>query len=225
MNEQKINTPWSDRDYWEARFDASDTPWELGAPSSVLMEACSEVSTLGMSFAGARVLSPGCGRGADALELVSRGASVIGVEWSRSVAEDLMTRYRAAGIPGGGCLEVRIGDFFALPPEPVDVVCEHTFMCALDPSQRAKYAARIASWMKQGGYLCGNFFIVNDDDISRFPGLSLTKEGFGPPFGITRSDLESLLARYFSVVCLRPGLHPAEGRRAGLEWAGVFQRR
>jgi len=98
-------------------------------------------------------------------------------------------------------------------------------MCALDPSRREEYAERIASWIKPGGYLCGNFFVVNDDEIGRFPGLSLTKEGFGPPFGITRADLESLLARYFSVLCLRPGLHPAEGRRAGLEWVGVFQRR
>jgi len=225
MGEKKITTSWSNREYWEGRFEASDTPWELGAPSRVLMEACSELSTFGVSFAGARVLSPGCGRGADALELVSRGASVIGIEWSRLVAEDLMTRYKAACIPGGGRLEVRIGDFFTVPSAPFDIVCEHTFMCALDPSRRAEYAERIASWVKPGGYLCGNFFIVNDDEIGRFPGLSLTKEGFGPPFGITRADLESLLARYLSVVWLRPGLHPAEGRRAGLEWVGVFQRR
>jgi cyclopropane fatty-acyl-phospholipid synthase-like methyltransferase len=224
MNEQGDRKSWSTKEYWQGRFEAGDTPWELGAPSEVLLEACEVLEALGVSLEGARVLSPGCGRGSDALELVARGATVVGVEWSDQVAQDLMSRYRAADIRGGGSLNVRIGDFFTLDPEPVDIVCEHTFLCALDPSRRVEYAQRIAAWLKPGGYLCGNFFIVSDEDARRLPGLSLTKDGAGPPFGITKHGLLELLNKRFSPLVIRPGLKPAVDRRPGVEWVGVFKR-
>jgi cyclopropane fatty-acyl-phospholipid synthase-like methyltransferase len=224
MNEQGDKKSWSTKEYWQGRFKAADTPWELGAPSEVLLEACAELDALGVSLEGVRLLSPGCGRGADALELAARGATVVGVEWSDQVAHDLISRYKTAYIPGRGSLEVRIGDFFALNPEPVDIVCEHTFLCALDPSRRVDYAQRIAAWLKPGGYLCGNFFIVSDDDARQLPGLSLTKEGEGPPFGITKDGLLELLKERFSPLVLRPAIKPALNRRPGLEWVGVFKR-
>lgn len=224
MSTQNEKQAWSTQEYWQERFDTSNTPWELGAPSSVVLEACSELGNVGVPLDGSRVLSPGCGRGSDALELVARGSTVIAVEWSAHVAHDLINRHRVARIPGRGSLEVRIGDFFVVEPEPVDIVCEHTFLCALDPTRRAAYAQRIASWLKPGGFLCGNFFVVSDDEASGLPGLSLTKEGVGPPFGITKGALVDLLDGYFSVVKLHPGLKPAEGRRPGLEWVGLFKR-
>jgi cyclopropane fatty-acyl-phospholipid synthase-like methyltransferase len=225
MNEQGDKKSWSTREYWQGRFEVGDTPWELGRPSEVLLEACEELDAMGASLEGARVLSPGCGRGADALELVARGAKVVGVEWSDAVAQDLLSRYRAADIRGGGSLEVRSGDFFTLDPEPLDIVCEHTFLCALDPSRRQEYARRIAAWLKPGGYLCGNFFIVSDAEARRLPGLSLTKEGAGPPFGITKDDLLELLSEPFSPLVLRPAQKAAINRKPDLEWVGVFRRR
>jgi cyclopropane fatty-acyl-phospholipid synthase-like methyltransferase len=225
MNEQGNKKPWSSKEYWQGRFEVGDTPWELGAPSEVLFEACENLAAIGVSLEGARVLSPGCGRGSDALELAARGAMVVGVEWSDQVAQNLISRYRAADIPGSGRLEVRSGDFFALEPEPVDIVCEHTFLCALDPSRRVEYANQITAWLKPDGYLCGNFFVVSDDDAHRLPGLSLTKEGAGPPFGITKDGLLELLNERFSPLVLRPARKPAVNRRPGLEWVGVFRRR
>jgi len=201
-----------------------DTPWELGGPSDVLFEACAELDAFGVSLAGARVLSPGCGTGSDALELVSRGAEVVGVEWSEQVAQKLIQRYRSRGSSSKGSLEVRIGDFFTLQPEAVDIVCEHTFFCAIDPTRRAECARRIAAWLTPGGYLCGNFFIVSADEVSRLPELSLTKDGMGPPFGITKDDLLALFKEYFSPLVLRPALKPSAARRPGLEWVGVFKR-
>lgn len=224
MNEQDDSKSWSTKEYWQGRFEAGDTPWELGAPSEVLLEACEALEAMGVSLKGARVLLAGCGRGSDALELVARGAAVVGVEWSEQVAQDLMIRYRAAHTRGSGSLDVRIGDFFALQPEPLDIVCEHTFLCALDPLRRVEYAQRIAAWLKPGGYLCGNFFIVSDEDGRRLPGLSLTKEGAGPPFGITKDALLELLNERFSPLVLRPALRPDVNRKPGLEWVGVFKR-
>jgi hypothetical protein len=215
---------WSSKEYWQSRFDSGDTPWELGAPSEVLFEACEELEGLGFSLVGARILSPGCGSGSDALELVARGATVVGVEWSEQVAQNLMRRYRSLRASKNGSLELRIGDFFALQPESVDIVCEHTFMCAIDPSRRSEYAERIAAWVKPGGYLCGNFFIVSDDEVHQFPDLSLTKEGIGPPFGITKGDTLKLFKERFAPLVLRPARKPAATRRPGLEWVAVFKR-
>ena len=104
-------------------------------------------------------------------------------------------------------------------------MCEHTFLCALDPSRRVEYANQITAWLKPDGYLCGNFFVVSDDDAHRLPGLSLTKEGAGPPFGITKDGLLELLNERFSPLVLRPARKPAVNRRPGLEWVGVFRRR
>lgn len=224
MSDQNDTKLWSTKEYWQGRFDSGDTPWELGAPSEALFEACAELESLGVSLAGARALSPGCGSGADALELVARGAAVVGVEWSEQVAQELMRRYESLRTSSKGGLELRVGDFFSLEPEPVDIVCEHTFMCAIDPSRRAEYAERIAAWVKPGGYLCGNFFVVGDYEVHRFPGLSLTKEGMGPPFGITKDNLLALFKSGFSTCVLRPARNVAVTRRPGLEWVGVFQR-
>ncbi len=224
MNQCVDKNPWGTREYWDGRFRAGDTPWELGAPSGVLFEACAELERLGVSLHGARVLQPGCGTGSDALELASRGASVVGVEWSQKVAEDLLKKSNGLSSVSEGRFQVRVGDFFELIPEQVDIACEHTFLCALDPELREKYVQQIAAWVKPDGYLCGNFFIVSDEDAHRLPGLSLARDGAGPPFAITTTRLLSLLKGYFSPVVLRPGSNAGAGRRPGLEWVGVFRR-
>jgi hypothetical protein len=65
---------------------------------------------------------------------------------------------------------------------------------------------------------------VSADEVRRIPELSLTKDGMGPPFGITKDDLLALFKEYFSPLVLRPALKPSATRRPGLEWVGVFKR-
>jgi len=125
----------------------------------------------------------------------------------------------------GGSLEPIRGDFFSVPPVPVDIVIEHTFFCAIDPSIRSKYAETMARWLMPGGYLVGNFFVIPEEEARERPGLSLTKEGSGPPFGVTASDLEAILSPWFETRVLRQGGSSEESRRPGLEWVGVFQRK
>ncbi len=215
---------WLTRDYWQGRFIENDTPWELGHPSSALLEAFEYLEGQGVSVDGKRVLSPGCGRGSDAIALAERGGDVVAVDWSPVAVDDI--RARSNQIPHiRGRVEVRAGDFFALPPIPVDFVAEHTFFCAIDPTARERYVERIATWLAPGGYLVGNFFLLCEEEARALPGLSLTQSGEGPPFATTAEDLRRLLGGRFEEVVLRPALRSEPDRRPGMEWVGIFRRR
>lgn len=215
---------WLTRDYWQGRFIANDTPWELGHPSRALLEAFDLLQGQGVSVDGKGVLSPGCGRGSDALALAERGARVVAVDWSPVAVEDIQARYRRLSHIRGN-VEVEAGDFFALKPRPVDIVAEHTFFCAIDPTARERYVERIAEWLVPGGYLVGNFFVLSEEEAVALRGLSLTQSGEGPPFATTVTELERLLAGRFEKVVLRPALRLEPDRRPGMEWIGIFKRR
>jgi SAM-dependent methyltransferase len=215
-----------DSEYWEYRFNSGDTPWELGVPSKVLFEGLSIVFQGEKPLAGLTVLSPGCGTGSDALALADAGATVVAVDWSSHACARLQARLSAGHVgAGAGVVRVIQGDFFALPPEPVDLVCEHTFFCAIDPQARKSYVSTVVRWLKPGGYLVGNFFVLEAELARGLPGLSLTREGAGPPFATTVDELHELLSGAFTIIALRPARQGEEGRKPGMEWVGVFQKR
>jgi cyclopropane fatty-acyl-phospholipid synthase-like methyltransferase len=186
------------------------------------MEALDE---LGLPLTGKRVLSPGCGRGLDALECARRGANVVAVDWSATAVHDLKARYEEKRSEYRGTVEVVSGDFFALEPHAVDVVVEHTFFCAIDPGMRGTYVKRLSQWVKPGGYLVGNFFILPEDLAQTLPALSLTQSGEGPPFASTVKELEELFTSNFENIALHAAKHPDPDRRPGMEWVGIFRRR
>lgn len=215
--------PWSDSGYWQDRFLSQDTPWELSHPSSVLIEALGELASREIPVKGAKVISPGCGGGEDALELVRRGAQVIAIDWSHEALKRISQK--AAGLDEASRARISIleGDVFAVAPYGVDLVAEHTFFCAIDPSQRATYAHTMWNIIKPGGYLFGNFFILAEDDYRTLAGASLSPRG-GPPFATTERELRALLQSQFRTVVLRPAANPAPERRPGMEWVGLFER-
>lgn len=214
---------WLTPQYWQGRFDSGDTPWELGHPSVVLLEAFEALSSLGNPLGGMSVLSPGCGRGSDALALVERGARVTAVDWSPTAVQDIKDRFDRVPAPVGS-LDVIAGNFFEVAPRPVDCVAEHTFFCAIDPTSRARYIERILDWLRPGGFLVGNFFVLADSEAAALRGLSLTQSGEGPPFATTVTELNSLLSLHFTTRVLRPATRQEPDRRPGMEWIGVFQR-
>lgn len=221
----KQDTPqWLTPEYWQGRFMSSDTPWELGHPSVVLLEAFDELARRGEEIVSKRILSAGCGTGSDALALAERGAQVLAVDWSHSALAEIRARAESLS-PDSGGVAIESGDFFSMDPRPVDVVAEHTFFCAIDPSARGRYVDRMAAWLTSGGYLVGNFFVLTDHDASSLPGLSLTSTGDGPPFATTVSELRRLLSPAFEEILLRPAARGEPDRRPGMEWVGIFRRR
>ncbi len=210
--------------YWQARFENADTPWQLDEVSPVVKEALALLIARGVSLSGLTALSPGCGTGLDALECARRGLDVVAVDWSHAAVVDLTSRYNALQRALGGTVQVVEGDLFAIQPIAVDLVVEHTFFCAIDPSSRVRYVKKLLEWVKPSGHVAGNFFIVEESEAQRLPNLSLTQEGVGPPFAATSSEILSLFREDFECVALRPAQTLTPGRRAGLEWIGVFRR-
>ena len=217
--------PWEASSYWDGRFATLDTPWELGRPSSVLLEALDAAQGLGLSVRGARTLSPGCGRGEDAIALAERGAEVTALDWSQCAIAELSKRIESLGPAVRGRITVASGDFFAEAPGPLDLVVEHTFFCALDPSRRPQYAEALGRIVRPGGFLVGNFFVVSEGEIGSLPNMSLTRQGVGPPFAATAEEIRGLFSPSFQLFELRPALHPEDDRRPGVEWVGILRRR
>jgi hypothetical protein len=170
------------------------------------------------------VLVPGSGRGLDALELAEHGCSVVAIDWSAAAIAELTARCAGTQSKSVSSISVIQGDFFRIDPQPVDIVAEHTFFCALAPQLRGDYVKQVAAWMKPGGYLVGDFFVVEEEVASGLPGLSLTHVGEGPPFAVSERELRKLFAPFFSCHALRPAKHPEPDRRPGLEWVGIFRR-
>jgi SAM-dependent methyltransferase len=182
---------------------------------------------VGFKLEGSRVLVPGCGRGSDALALVLAGANVVAVDWSEAAVTALSQRYEELKKSGAavGQLKVLQGDFFALEPEQVDLVCEHTFFCAIDPSTRTRYVKAVNKWLKPGGYLFGNFFILSEAQAKELPALSMGRDGQGPPFAATEAEVVLLFGHDFVKLILQPAKNPDPKRRPGMEWVGVFEGR
>lgn len=192
---------------WEDRYVAGDMPWEKGQASPPLLEL------LGKSVAWGEgpVLVPGCGYGHDVRAIAALGIPVLGVDLAPTAVE------RAREFPQSGKETYELGDF--LDPAWRDgrrfsAIWEHTCFCAIDPSDRGRYAESVAACLGEGGLLAGVFFLTPHD-----PG----EESAGPPFGVTLEELGNWFSPYFERV---DGWVPkfAYPGREGREWVGLFRK-
>ncbi len=166
---------------WENRYHTGDMPWEKGAPHPAL------IAFLKSNPVHGRVLVPGCGTGHDVRALAATADEVVGLD----IAPSAITRAKAQPAVGGE--RYLLGDLFALPPSlrgKFDVVFEHTCFCAIDPSLRESYVTAVAGALKPGGHLLASFYL----DPGLDPGES------GPPFGVTREQLDAFFSPRFTPV-------------------------
>lgn len=198
---------WEQPSHWDARIRAGDTPWELGAPSPTLLALASRYLPR-----GARVAVPGCGRGADAVALARSGRAVTVVDWSHAAVDETMARAARAGL----ALEGRVGDAFDELPRlgPFGALCEHTFLCALDPSRWPSYPGLAREALAPHGLLLGAFFV---GERPAEPG------GEGPPFFLQEEQLRELFAGWEWLEA-GPSDEAPPGRE-GFEWAVALRRR
>jgi SAM-dependent methyltransferase len=183
------------------------TPWDLGGPSPTLDALAREVGLA----RGSSLLVPGCGLGHDALHFASLGFDVSAVDWSSTAIEQVRGIARRRSLE----LELLAGDFWAIPPTwhgSFDAVAEHTFFCAIDPADRARYVELAARLLKPGGRVLGALF------VGERPGEP------GPPFLAKEDEIRRLFGQHFTIARLEPS-RAAVDKRAAIEWAAVFVKR
>ena len=209
---------WNTSQYWEKRFSVGDTPWDLSGATPLLEYGLSVIERLPVATRSMKkVLCPGAGRGGDAIGLVRKGYEVIAVDWSETAVAHMRTVSKAILEKLVDNLHIYHADFFALRPQRVDIVFEHTFYCAIDPKQRVDYVERVSQWLGVGGVLFGNFFVKSSEG-------AIHSERNSPPFFSSEQDLRQCFASKFRCLSLAPVLDDAAGRRGDFEWLGIFER-
>ncbi|WP_175665385.1 SAM-dependent methyltransferase [Burkholderia ambifaria] len=185
----------SDASFWDERFARGVTPWEFGGVPQGFRAFAQRLGPCA-------VLIPGCGSAREAGWLAQAGWPVRAIDFAAQAVAAAKAQL------GAHADVVEQADFFVYrPPFDVQWVYERAFLCALPPSLRAGYAARMAELLSAGALLAGYFFV--------------TKKPKGPPFGIERAELDALLAPRFELIEDLPvtdSLAVFEGHERWLTW-------
>jgi ubiquinone/menaquinone biosynthesis C-methylase UbiE len=180
-------------EYWQARYDSGDMPWEKGAPSPGLVDFLEAHRELPRGT----VCVPGCGTGHDVRAWAAAGFQAHGFDIAPGAIR-LAVERTPPELPATYSL---VDFLHGPPPSQFDWLFEHTLFCAIQPEQRPDYVRAVSRWLKPGGqYLAVNYLIPDED---------------GPPFGTTRNEvLKWFSADYDLVSDWVPRSYP---NRTGLE--------
>ena len=187
-------------EFWDERFDGAFTPWDRGGVPERFRRFVGENLTPGSDpegrtqargsrasgadpvgltqGLGLTALIPGCGAGYELALLCGSGWDATAIDFSPSAV--------AAARQNVGRWADRVveADFFAYqPPQPLDIIYERAFLCAMPRHMWPQVIARWAALLPEGGQLVGYFFFDNNEK--------------GPPFGADRAALQAQLERHF----------------------------
>ncbi|AFY70984.1 thiopurine S-methyltransferase [Thalassoporum mexicanum PCC 7367] len=188
---------------WENRYQVGTTGWDMGQPAPPLVSLLEHDSSLEPG----RAVVLGCGNGHDALLFAQHGFTVTGLDFAPSAIDFAQQQAKQLGLEA----DFLQRDIFNLEPELMgqfDYVIEHTFFCAIAPSQRSDYVKAVRSLLKPQGKLIGLFWLHDR------PG--------GPPYGGSIAELSQLMASSFEQLSFTPAANSIP-KRAGDEYIGIFQ--
>lgn len=157
-----------------------------------------------------RALIPGCGRGYDVVALCTADRQVLGIDISPTGVEaaraHLSVESRANNILTSQA-KIEMQNFFDLDENAkFDFIYDYTFLCALDPSVRSLWAAKMSALVKPGGELLTLIYPIGN------------RIG-GPPFKVSLDMFPELLGTVgFS--CKQLELLPVELCHPGRDGSG-----
>lgn len=138
-----------DAAFWQARFEARDTPWDRGGPGPQLIRWIED-----RVIEPCRIAVPGCGRGWDVVELARRGFDTTAIDCTQAACDLTVQALQAAQVKA----EVVCGDALAWrPARALDAVYEQTCLCAMHPTCWSRYETSLAAWLRPGGRLLALF--------------------------------------------------------------------
>ncbi|KAJ3075321.1 hypothetical protein HDU98_008569 [Podochytrium sp. JEL0797] len=183
-----------DQQFWESAWSNNRTNWDLGGPTPALVSILtSHDSILFPSTKHShKVLIPGVGRGYDLVAFAQKpGLHVVGLDISATGIEEAKKELARSHLSTDRA-EALLMDFFEFKPtEPFDVVYDHTFLCAIHPTQRLDWSNKMASLTAKNGHLICYMFPLRDADER------------GPPFALSEEIYDQLLGASFEKVLVR----------------------
>ena len=183
------------KEFWLERWEREEIGFHQNEINSYLRQYWKELNAAD----DAVVFVPLCGKSSDMLWLRQQGHRVLGVELSpiaaraffrennyvpHCVTAGKFERYEAAGI------SILCGDFFDLNREDlakVDAVYDRASLIALPPEMRERYASHLTSILPPATQI---LLITLDYPQHEMP---------GPPFSVSRGEVEALYNKYASI--------------------------
>lgn len=155
-----------DPSFWEARYRAGQTGWDLGRPHPQLEHwiRTGKLVPVIPSDPGhdesrlSRVLVPGCGIGREVALLAEWGFDVLGLDYTPAAVAQASEALRQLIVSPQGrqvaraeVLEADLFDFE--PPVVFDAVYEQQCLVALHPGRWPDYVRCLHRWLRPGGQL------------------------------------------------------------------------
>jgi len=182
-------TEFLSQDYWNNRYGAEETGWDLKIISPPLKAYIDQLTNKNL-----RILIPGCGNGHEAEYLLKQGFQNVTVIDFAPLAAEKMKLY----LSDYQNINIICADFFTHSGE-YDLILEQTFFCALNPDLRTKYVQKMSELLTLNGKLVGLLFGV------QFPK--------NPPFGGSREEYLDLFSNTFKINLLEPCYNSVKPRQ------------
>lgn len=184
MTEHTDDTHIDFSGYWDGRYRAGQTGWDMRGETPVFrgLRQRGEFPVPAVQHNRATsMLVPGCGYGHDVLAFAQAGYAVTAVDFAAEPLRVLSDNAARSAL----AVELVQADIFALPPEQFteafDVVLEYTCYCAVSPERRASYARVVANALVPGGWLVALLFPTDG------------RSG-GPPFTVDPAEAQKIFA-------------------------------
>lgn len=194
-----------EKSYWSQRYKDDRTGWDIGYPSTPLMEYIDQLTDKNIM-----ILIPGAGNAYEAEYLWEQGFHNVFV---LDISEVPLQRFRERNpdFPKNRLLH---GDFFGHKGQ-YDLILEQTFFCSFVPTDknRSAYAQHMARLLKPKGKLVGVWFDV-----------PLTGDMEKRPFGGNKSLYLSYLAPCLETKIFEPCYNSIPARHHA-ELFGIFLKR
>jgi hypothetical protein len=169
--------------FWDERFQQGFTPWNRGAVPQALREFVEHTKTHSQIIP--HCLIPGCGHAHELGFLSEAGWQVTAIDFSSAAVATAKAQL------GPWAERVQQADFFQYQTvQPLTLIYERAFFCALPPAMRGAVVERWAKLLPSGAKLMG-FFLLDEDE-------SASKKG--PPFRTHPQEWMDLMQVDF--VCL-----------------------
>ncbi|MEZ4929132.1 MAG: SAM-dependent methyltransferase [Chitinophagales bacterium] len=162
------------KEFWDNQYKKNQTGWDLGNISTPLKEYFDQIKNK-----STKILVPGAGNAHEVAYLHNNGFdNVFLLDWSEKAIENFKQNN-----PNFDEKYLLCKDFFELDNK-FELIIEQTFFCALPPTMRSDYIAKMHELLVEKGKLVGLLF-----------NIPLNTEH--PPYGGSKSEYESLFENKF----------------------------